>query len=340
MSPEQIRLLYEYNRWATCRALDACTSLTEEQFTRDLHSSFRSVRDTLLHIIAGEWFWLERFRGRSPSALPPFEPLPHPAAVSEHWATVERELLEFATTRSAEDLARVLDYRTTEGNPNAQPLWQMMQHLANHSTYHRGQVTLMLRQLGCTAVATDLILYYREHNGETQEAVMDPETLRLLYDYNAWANQRALQACAGLTGEQFTRDLGSSFRSVRDTLAHVLGAEWIWYERFQGRSPTALPTAMEFPDLASLRARWAELERDLISFVAGRTVPHLARIFEVRSLKGALYANPLWQMLQHVVNHGTYHRGQVAAMLRQLGTKPGYTDLIYFYRERAGQALD
>src|SRR5262249_16132082 len=104
MSPEQIRLLYEYNRWATRRALDACTSLTEEQFTRDLHSSFRSVRDTLLHIIAGEWFWLERFRGRSPSALPPFEPLPHPAAVSEHWATVERELLEFATTRPAEDL--------------------------------------------------------------------------------------------------------------------------------------------------------------------------------------------------------------------------------------------
>jgi uncharacterized damage-inducible protein DinB len=340
MSPEQIRLLYEYNRWANRRALDACASLTEEQFTRDLRSSFRSVRDTLLHIMGGEWFWLERFRGRSPSAVPPLEPLPHPAAVCERWAMVERELLEFVTTRSAEDLARILDYRTTEGSPNAQPLWQMMQHLVNHGTYHRGQVTTMLRQLGAAAVATDLILYYREHNGETREAVMDPETLRSLYDYNAWANQRALEACAGLTGEQFRRDLGSSFRSVRDTLAHVLGAEWVWYERFQGRSPTALPPGMEFPDLASVRAHWAELERNLMSFVAGLTAPNLARVFEVRTLKGAIYANGLWQMLQHVVNHGTYHRGQVTTMLRQLGAKPGYTDLIYFFRERAGQALD
>jgi len=340
MNPEHARRLYDFNSWANRRILDACAALTGEQFTRDLGSSYRSVRDTLVHIQGGEQFWLERFRGGSPSAFPPIEPLPDLAGVCERWVRVERDLREFVDTRSAEDLERVLHYRTTEGNPNSQPLWQMMQHLANHGSYHRGQVTTMLRQLGAAPTATDLILYYREHDGKAFGAALDAQAIRLLYDYNAWANHRALESCAALTDGQFTRDLGSSYRSARDTLAHILGAEWLWHERFQGRSPTGLPAAMEFPDLAGVRARWADLERNLMSFVAGRTAEDLARVHEFRTTKGVIYANTLWQALQHVVNHGSYHRGQVATLLRQLGRKPVYTDLIYFYRERAGQALD
>ena len=64
---------------------------------------------------------------------------------------------------------------------------------------------------------------------------MTPEEARALFDYNAWANRRSLEASAQLSPEQFTKSLGSSFSSVRDTLMHVCGAEWIWYERFQGR---------------------------------------------------------------------------------------------------------
>lgn len=340
MNAEHFRRLYDFNSWANHRILDACGTLTDEQFTRDLGSSYRSVRDTLVHIMGGERFWLERFRGRSPSAVPSIEPLPDLASVRERWAGVERELQEFVTTRSAEDLERVLHYRTTEGNPNSQPLWQMMQHLVNHSSYHRGQVTTMLRQLGVAPVATDLILYYREHDGKAFGAAIGPETLRLLYEYNAWANHRTLGSCAALTNEQFTRDLSSSFHSVRDTVAHIFGAEWLWLERFHGRSPTGLPPGTGFPDLASVRTRWAELEHNLMSFVAGLAAEDLARVYEFRTTKGVVYPNTLWQALQHVVNHGSYHRGQVATMLRQLGAKPNYTDLIYFYRERAGQALD
>jgi len=74
------------------------------------------------------------------------------------------------------------------------------------------------------------------------------EDVRTLYDYNAWANSRALEACSALTPEQFTRDLGSSFRSLRDTLAHIYGAEWVWLERWHGRTPTGLPSAVDFRD--------------------------------------------------------------------------------------------
>jgi uncharacterized damage-inducible protein DinB len=167
---------------------------------------------------------------------------------------------------------------------------------------------------------------------------MNVEDFRLLYDYNSWANHRTLDSCAALSEEQFTRDLGSSFRSVRDTLAHIFGAEWLWLERWHGRSHNTLPPAAEFPNLETLRRRWDELERDLLDYVASLTPEDIQRIIQHQTTQGVPQAAPLWQMLQHLVNHGTYHRGQVATMLRQLGTKPISTDLIYFYRDRATKA--
>lgn len=167
---------------------------------------------------------------------------------------------------------------------------------------------------------------------------MTPEQVRLLYEYDAWANRRVCEACRALNDEQCTRDLGSSFASVRDTLAHILGAEWLWLERWQGRSPGALPPAADFPTLESLRARWEEVERDLLGYVGRLTAEDLARSLEYRTTAGKAHSQPLWQQLQHLANHGTYHRGQVTTLLRQLGAKPVATDLIAFYRERAGQA--
>lgn len=340
MTPEEMRALYAYEAWANHRLLDACAALTEEQFTRDLGSSYPSIHDTLVHILGGQWFWLERWRGRSPSASPKQPRFPDPESLRASWQAIERDLLEFVGGLAQDDLMRVLHYRTTEGNPNSQPYWQMLQHVVNHGTYHRGQVTLMLRQLGATPAATDLILYYREHDGKLREIHLAPVTIRLLYQYNAWANQRMLEASAQLAGDQFTRDLGSSFPSVRDTLEHILGAEWIWLERWQGRSPQAVPFAKQYRNLAEFRGAWSEHETQLSRFVAGCTAEDLARVYEFRTLKGAVYPNSLSQAMQHLANHGSYHRGQVAAMLRQLGAKPNFTDLIYFYRERAGQALD
>src|SRR5437867_1762916 len=100
---------------------------------------------------------------------------------------------------------------------------------------------------------------------------MTPQEMRALYDYNAWANHRSLDAASKLTAEQFVQPMGSSFGSVRDTLAHIYGAEWIWLERFQGRSPASLPDTAQFKDIASLKERWNEHEARLIGFVRGLT---------------------------------------------------------------------
>jgi len=166
---------------------------------------------------------------------------------------------------------------------------------------------------------------------------MNVEDFRTLYDFNSWANRRTLESCSSLTPEQFARDLGSSFGSVRDTLVHICGAEWLWLERWHGRSPKEIPTPAGFPDFESVRRRWAEVERDLLDYVASLTQEDVQRVMKFKTMNGTEYAQPLGQCLQHVANHSTYHRGQIATLLRQLGAKPVGTDMIAFYRMQAAQ---
>jgi uncharacterized damage-inducible protein DinB len=167
---------------------------------------------------------------------------------------------------------------------------------------------------------------------------MTAEDVRNLFEYNSWANHRALESCAALSNEQFTRDLSSSFKSTRDTLAHICDVEWLWLERFHGRSHSALPRAANYADVAALRTRWEDVERDLTDFIASLTDADLARVYEFKTMSGVAQAQPGWQMLQHLANHGTYHRGQIATLLRQLGAKGQGTDMIVFFREREARA--
>lgn len=158
--------------------------------------------------------------------------------------------------------------------------------------------------------------------------------LRILLNYHYWARDRILDAVSALTPDQFTRDMGSSFRSVRDTLAHLYSAEWAWYSRWQGVSPTALLPADQFPDVASLRQAWTEHEAKMRAFLEALGEEGINRVFEYKLISGQPGATPFWQMLQHVVNHGSYHRGQITTMLRQLGAAPAKSmDLVAFYRE-------
>jgi len=167
---------------------------------------------------------------------------------------------------------------------------------------------------------------------------MTPEEMRVLFDYNTWANHRSLEAAAVLPTQDFTKPLGSSFSSVRDTLVHICGAEWVWHERFEGRSPSSIPDFSPLQTVVAVRNHWSEQEAKLVTFVRGLTQADLDRPMEYKTINFGVYKNPLWQSMQHLVNHGTYHRGQVTTLLRQLGAKPILTDLMHFYRERATAA--
>ena len=169
MTKDDIQLLYEYDRWANHRILQAASALAPEQFTRDLGGSFPSVRDTLVHIIAGEWGWLTYWKASSHSSvflddlwdrvntLFRADLFPDVTAVRVKWAAVEKEQIEFVNSVTEEALGKPFPVRTKQLR-----LAHLMQHLANHSTYHRGQVSLMMRQLAAEPLPTDFALFLLE----------------------------------------------------------------------------------------------------------------------------------------------------------------------------------
>jgi uncharacterized damage-inducible protein DinB len=158
------------------------------------------------------------------------------------------------------------------------------------------------------------------------------DTLRELFEYNYWARDRQLEACAALAQEQFLRPMGSSFSSVRDTLAHLVAVEWVWLERWLGRSPTTIAggeySAETFPTLGTVRQRWQGVESNMRSYLSGLQDLALERPLNYTNLKGERWTYPLGQTLFHLVNHQTYHRGQITTLLRQLGAAAPAIDYL------------
>ena len=164
---------------------------------------------------------------------------------------------------------------------------------------------------------------------------MNLHTLVAMLDYHYWARDRLLDALDPLTPEQFNRDLGSSFKSIRETVVHLYAAEVVWHARWTGQPAAALQTSAAFPDPGSVRRAWAEHEGKMRAFLGELGEPGALRVFSYKTLGGDAMSSPFWQMLQHVVNHGSYHRGQVTTMLRQVGAAPPKSmDMIAFYRMR------
>lgn len=159
--------------------------------------------------------------------------------------------------------------------------------------------------------------------------------LQTLVDYHYWANRRILGAVAALTPEQFARDLGNSFPSIQATLAHLISAEVTWLSRMLETSLPAVK-AEDIPDVVAARVRWQETEARLRQ-VAAAGPGDLDKPVVARYANGQVMTNPRWQVIQQLVTHGSYHRGQIVTLLRQLGAAPVQTDLLLYYRQQAGQ---
>ena len=169
---------------------------------------------------------------------------------------------------------------------------------------------------------------------------MTKDDIHLLFAYDRWANNRVLRAAAGLSVEQFTRDLGGSFHSVRETLLHIIGGEWGWLTYWSAPSHDsafladlwnrhdAMFSPQAFPDLAAVQAKWIEVEKEQLAFVNSLTDEALRKMLPVRGTQISLM-----HLMQHLANHSTYHRGQVAMMMRQVGAKPLATDFHLFLIE-------
>ena len=166
---------------------------------------------------------------------------------------------------------------------------------------------------------------------------MDVNDIKQLFDYTEWANDLAMDAASKLPDEGLLRDVGISHRSIFGTLVHMAGAEWIWLERWHGRSPTkaeawTLWSTESCQDLAVLKDRWLNLISERAQFLSQLDEPRLAADLHFKLLSGDPSSMPLINQMQHVVNHATMHRGQIVGMIRQLGIEPPATDLLFYLR--------
>ena len=159
---------------------------------------------------------------------------------------------------------------------------------------------------------------------------MHKQDILVLYQYNQWANGRILNAAANATHEQFVAPAAFPHGGLRSTLVHALFAEWIWRQRWEGISPTERFKPDDFPTFDSLCARWLEEEKQLMAFAGAVTDEQLNSTFAYKNLAGKPLSQVLWHAMAHVVNHGTQHRTEAAAMLTDFGHSPGDLDLIYF----------
>jgi len=162
---------------------------------------------------------------------------------------------------------------------------------------------------------------------------MNKQDLFLLYKYNQWANAKILNAVANVTTDQYLAPATFPHGGLRSTLVHALFAEWIWRNRWEGNSPTHRLRTEDFPTIESLRARWLAEEKQLMDFAEGVTDERLNQPFSYTNTAGKSFTRILWHAMVHLVNHGTQHRTEAAAMLTDFGCSPGDIDLIYFLDE-------
>lgn len=173
---------------------------------------------------------------------------------------------------------------------------------------------------------------------------MKTDEIQLLFDYNYWANGRILSAASRVSPEQYAAvtGFGIGFNSLRGTLNHILDAEWSWRLRWEtflktplslNESDTVTLTEAQLPTLSALQERWRAEETAMRAYLGRLSEEQVNGIVRYPLPAGGVRERVLWHSLFHLVNHGSQHRGEAAALLTTYGQSPGELDLTVFLNE-------
>ena len=157
------------------------------------------------------------------------------------------------------------------------------------------------------------------------------------FEYSYWANRKLFAVVGQLTPAEFTKDVAGSYGSVRNTLVHMLSAEWGWVARCGGPSRGPALKGADYPTFESIVEKWLTVEGYVDDFLVSLTDDDLQRMIEFDLGAGPTSA-PVGQLLEHALTHSVHHRGQLALLLRVLGHAPGNVDLLFYDGERAVRA--
>ena len=160
---------------------------------------------------------------------------------------------------------------------------------------------------------------------------MDVKTLKQHLAYSAWASERLVEAAAKLSEAELTRDFGTADKSVLGTLVHVFAADRVWLARVRGNVPARFIDVDRDMKMSVLETDWPAVLAGWQEYLD--TATDMNAPIAYKDLKGNSYTTPLWQIVLHVVNHATHHRGQASGFLRTMGRVPPPLDLIFYYRQ-------
>ncbi len=162
VSADTLRQQLDYSAWASQRLLDEANKLPADELTRDFKTADKSVLETLVHVFAADRIWLSRVQGTTRASF--IDPQDRYLAVlNQEWPALQQTWKQYTAPLGDQDVLKVISYKDTKGNAYQQPLWQILLHLVNHGTHHRGQVSGFLRSMGHTPPVLDLMAYYRTH---------------------------------------------------------------------------------------------------------------------------------------------------------------------------------
>lgn len=162
VSADTLRQQLDYSAWASQRLLEEANKLSADELTHDFKTADKSVLETLVHVFAADRIWLARVQGTTRASF--IDPQDRDLAVlNKEWPALQQSWKHYTAPLSDQDVLKVIDYKDTKGNPYQQKVWQILLHLVNHGTHHRGQVSGFLRAMGHTPPVLDLMAYYRGH---------------------------------------------------------------------------------------------------------------------------------------------------------------------------------
>lgn len=151
----------KFNRWATLAILTAVEQMQPADRVADRASSYGGIQGTLVHLYRADAIWMDRLIGLATDSLDKFSAPEDSAAFREKWTALLDRYVDWGEALPEQDWSKLISYRNTKGEPLDNTVWQIVLHLVNHGSYHRGQVITMMRQAGAKPASTDLIQYYR-----------------------------------------------------------------------------------------------------------------------------------------------------------------------------------
>lgn len=163
--------------------------------------------------------------------------------------------------------------------------------------------------------------------------------VKLLHAFNAWADNRIFEVAGMLSSDQAMRDMKTSHGSIHGTLLHLVGAEKMWLSRWMGKPDATFITTADAPTISALKTLWEKVGYDTAKLLGSMSQRKLEDTFTMTTSTGDTVTHVFWQTFQHLVDHSTYHRGQIVTLLRQMGIAPPPTGLIRFYTDsgKSGQ---